>query len=76
MLDFELPPVGFDSLRCQISTLKKAGSGQHRKYLPLIFTEQGVAMLSSVLGSERAVNVNIAVIRNFVESRLKTIAPG
>jgi len=42
------------ALRSQIVTLKK-GRGQHRKYLPYVFTEQGVAMLSSVLNSERAV---------------------
>ncbi|MBI5213164.1 MAG: ORF6N domain-containing protein [Nitrospirae bacterium] len=46
------------TLRSQIVTLKK-GRGQHRKYLPYAFTEQGVAMLSSVLNSERAIEVNI-----------------
>ena len=59
---FELTPEEYDSLRYQIGTLKNEGRGQHRKYLPLVFTEQGVAMLSGVLNSERAVNVNIAVI--------------
>jgi hypothetical protein len=43
--------------------------GQHRKYLPCAFTEQGVAMLSSVLRSERAVEVNIAIMRTFVQLR-------
>ena len=57
-----------DSLRSQIATLKTA-RGQHRKYLPLAFTEQGVAMLSSVLRSERAVQVNIAIMRAFVRLR-------
>ncbi|MCX6878864.1 MAG: ORF6N domain-containing protein [Verrucomicrobia bacterium] len=53
-------------LRSQIVTLKR---GQHRKYLPYAFTEQGVAMLSSVLRSPRAVKVNIAIMRTFVQLR-------
>lgn len=56
------------SLRSQIVTLKK-GRGSHRKYLPYVFTEQGVAMLSSVLNSDRAVQVNIAIMRAFVQMR-------
>jgi phage regulator Rha-like protein len=56
------------ALRSQIVTLKK-GRGEHRKYLPYVFTEQGVAMLSSVLNSERAVQVNIAIMRAFVKLR-------
>ena len=43
--------------------------GKHVKYLPYAFTEQGVAMLSSVLNSERAINVNIAIMRAFVKLR-------
>ncbi len=56
------------SLRSQFVTLK-TGRGQHRKYLPYAFTEQGVAMLSSVLNSERAIHVNIAIMRAFVKLR-------
>jgi ORF6N domain len=56
------------SLRIQIGTLK-SGRGGHRKYLPYVFTEQGAAMLSSVLRSERAVNVNIEIMRAFVRLR-------
>ncbi len=56
------------SLRSQNVTLK-AGRGQHRKYLPFAFTEQGVAMLSSVLRSPRAAQVNIAIMRTFVRMR-------
>jgi phage regulator Rha-like protein len=56
------------ALRSQIVTLK-TGQGQHRKYFPYVFTEQGVAMLSSVLNSERAVEVNIQIIRVFVKLR-------
>jgi uncharacterized protein YjcR len=47
----------------------KAGRGQHRKYLPYAFTEQGVAMLSSVLRSPSAVQVNIEIMRAFVRLR-------
>jgi ORF6N domain len=56
------------SLRSQFVTLD-GGRGQHRKYLPLAFTEQGVAMLSSVLRSGRAVQVNIGIMRAFVQLR-------
>jgi hypothetical protein len=47
----------------------KAGRGQHQKYPPYAFTEQGVAMLSSVLRSKRAVKVNIEIMRAFVRLR-------
>ncbi len=57
-----------ESLRSQLVTLKK-GRGQHTKYLPGVFTEQGVAMLSSVLRSPRAIQVNIAIMRAFVRLR-------
>ncbi len=63
---FELTKEEFDSLRSQIVTLKNTGRGQHSKYLPYAFTEQGVSMLSSVLNSEKAIEVNIAIIRTFV----------
>lgn len=53
----------YNSLRSQFGTLKR---GEHSKYLPYAFTEQGVAMLSSVLNSTRAVQVNIAIMRAFV----------
>ena len=53
-------------LRSQFVTLKR---GQNIKYRPRAFTEQGVAMLSSVLRSQRAVQVNIAIIRAFVRLR-------
>lgn len=55
-----------DSLRSQSVTPKR---GQHRKYLPYAFTEQGVAILSSVLRSPHAVDVNIAIMRTFVQLR-------
>ena len=56
------------ALRSQFVTLKP-GRGQHRKYLPYAFTEQGVAMLSSVLRSPRAIAVNIEIMRAFVRMR-------
>ena len=55
-------------LRSQIATSKKRGRGG-RRYLPYAFTEQGVAMLSSVLNSDRAIDVNIEIMRAFVRFR-------
>ena len=63
---FQLTAGEYESLRCQFGTLKR---GQHSKYLPLAFTEQGVAMLSSVLRSPRAVLVNVEIMRAFVRLR-------
>lgn len=65
---FKLTTEEADSLRSQIATLK-TGRGQHRKYLPLAFTEQGVAMLSGVLKSDRAIEINIMIMRAFVRIR-------
>src|SRR5688572_2657353 len=59
---------GRNSPRSQTVTLD-GGRGRHRKYLPNAFTEQGVAMLSSVLRSQRAVRVNIEIMRAFVQLR-------
>ena len=55
------------ALRCQIGTLDNQGRGRFNKYLPYVFTEQGVAMLSSVLNSERAIQVNIQIMRTFTK---------
>jgi phage regulator Rha-like protein len=65
---FQLTVEEAAALRSQFVTLK-TGRGQHRKYRPYAFTEQGVAMLSSVLHSERAIQVNIAIMRAFVQLR-------
>ena len=65
---FQLKTEETTALRSQFVTLK-TGRGQHRKYRPYVFTEQGVAMLSSVLHSERAIQVNIAIMRAFVQLR-------
>jgi hypothetical protein len=63
---FQLKQEEYESLRFQFGILKK---GQHSKYLPYAFTEQGVAMLSSVLRSKRAVHANIEIMRAFVRLR-------
>jgi hypothetical protein len=65
---FQLTKEEAGSLRFQIGISKPEGRGG-RRYLPFVFTEQGVAMLSSVLNSERAVLVNIAIMRTFVKLR-------
>ena len=78
---FQLTKEEFEGLRFQIETLEnrnslrlqnetlKRGRGQHSKYLPYAFTEQGVAMLSGILHSDKAINMNIAIMRAFVEIR-------
>ena len=65
---FQLNEVEFRSLRSQIVTLEN-GRGRYPKYRPYAFTEQGVAMLSVVLSSDRAVQVSIGIIRVFVKLR-------
>ena len=65
---FQLSKEEVDFLRSHIVTLKR-GRGQHSKYLPYAFTEQGVAMLSSVLRSQRAIRVNIEIMRAFIRLR-------
>ena len=64
---FQLSSREYESLRSQIVTSNKGRGG--RRTLPYAFTEQGVAMLSSVLRSARAVEVNIAIMRTFVQLR-------
>ena len=76
---FELKREEYNSLRSQIGTLKNNNHkmtqnaslkrGEHSKYLPYAFTEHGVAMLSGILNSERAIKVNIAIMRAFVQLR-------
>lgn len=64
---FQLTLEEYYSLRSQIATSKKGKGG--RRYMPFAFTEQGVAMLSSVLNSERAIFVNIQIMRTFIKLR-------
>lgn len=71
---FQLSWEEAETLRSQFVTLNIRTTdiskrGKHIKYLPYAFTEQGVAMLSSVLNSERAIGVNIAIMRAFVRMR-------
>jgi hypothetical protein len=63
---FQLSQEEYNSLRFQFGILEK---GRHSKYLPYAFTEQGVAMLSGVLNSPRAVQVNVEIMRTFVRLR-------
>jgi hypothetical protein len=64
---FQLLNEELENLRCQIGTSSLEYGG--RRYQPYVFTEQGVAMLSSVLRSKRAVQVNVAIMRAFVSLR-------
>lgn len=78
---FQLTQEEWDSIRLQSETVEKGdsirlqnetlntGRGRHTKYLPYVFTEQGVAMLSGILNSDKAINMNIAIMRAFVEVR-------
>ena len=66
---FQLNENEFEVLRCQFVTLNKNGRGQHRKYLPYVFTEQGIAMLSALLKSDIAVSVSVNIMKAFIEMR-------
>ncbi|MBI4946450.1 MAG: ORF6N domain-containing protein [Bacteroidetes bacterium] len=76
---FQLKPNEFESIKFQVEAIKKSSSSQTvmmvlpqnrtDKYLPFAFTEQGVAMLSGVLNSDKAIKMNIAIMRAFVEVR-------
>ena len=63
---FELSQDEYKSIRRQFGTFKK---GEHVKYLPYAFTQEGVAMLSGVLNSARAIQANIQIMRAFVKLR-------
>lgn len=64
---FQLSKEETEALRSQFATSKKGRGG--RRYLPYVFTQEGVAMLSSVLHSRRAIAVNIQIMRVFVKLR-------
>ena len=66
---FQLTEKEMQLLRSQIVTLNKKGRGQHKKYLPYVFTEQGIAMLSALLKNEIAVQISIKIMDAFVEMR-------
>tara|TARA_R110002051_G_scaffold2740_1_gene14583 strand:+ start:1305 stop:1817 length:513 start_codon:yes stop_codon:yes gene_type:complete len=63
---FELTKEEYNTLRTQFATLDNRGRGKHSKYNPFAFTEQGIAMLASVLRSPKAIEVNIQIVRAFV----------
>jgi hypothetical protein len=65
---FQLNEAESASLRSQFATLK-TGRGQHRKYLPYVFTEHGAIMASMILNSPRATEVSVYVVRAFVKLR-------
>ncbi len=64
---FQLTAVESDSLRYQVGTSKTGRGG--RRYLPYVFTEHGVVMLSAVLSSARAVQMSIIIVQTFVRMR-------
>ncbi len=66
---YELTQQEYRFLRSQFATLEKKGRGAYTKYLPFAFTEQGISMLSGVLHSERAIEMNIAIMRAFIAIR-------
>ena len=59
----------YSFLRSQFVTLENTGRGKYSKYLPYAFTEQGVAMLSGIINSPKAIAMNIAIMRAFVQIR-------
>ena len=65
---FRLAATEFDSFRSQFATLKP-GRGQHRKYLPWVFTEHGAIMAATILNSPRALAMSVYVVRAFVKIR-------
>jgi hypothetical protein len=65
---FQLTAEETSSLRSQIATLK-SGRGQHRKYLPYVFTEHGAIMAATILNSPRAIEMSVYVVRAFVQLR-------
>ena len=70
---FQIDEQESASLRLQFATLK-SGRGQHRKYLPLAFTEHGAIMAATLLNSPRATELSVHVVRAFVE--LKALLAG
>ena len=70
---FEISQNEMDALRTQFASLKKTGRGQHIKYPPFAFTEHGVTMLASILNSDKAIEMNIVIVRAFVALRQITL---
>ena len=70
---FELTKEEYDFLRCNFFTLK-SGRGQHSKYLPYAFTQEGIAMLSGLLRTPIAIQVNINIMRAFFQMQQALLA--
>ena len=68
---FQITDSEFELLRCQFVTLNKNGRGQHRKYLPYVFTEHGITMLAGLLKSDIAIDISIKVVNTFIDMRNK-----
>ena len=68
---FQITDSEFELLRCQFVTLNKNGRGQHRKYLPYVFTEYGITMLAGLLKSDIAIDISIKVVNTFIDMRNK-----
>lgn len=66
---FQLTKEEYEFLRCQNVTSKKESGSGGRRYMPYVFTEQGIAMLSAVLKNDVATNVSVNIMRAFVEMR-------
>ncbi len=66
---FELNKEEYNFLRTQFASLENHGRGKYSKYLPFAFTEQGVAMLASILNSPKAIEINISIVRAFIALR-------
>jgi len=73
---FHLAEEEYRSLRCKNFTLNKNGRGQHRKYLPYVFTEYGITMLAGLLKSNVAVSVSIKIVNAFIEMRKFLLSNG
>jgi len=66
---FQITEEEYKSLRCKNFTLNQNGRGQHRKYLPYVFTEYGITMLAGLLKSEVAVNASVKIVNSFIKMR-------
>ncbi|MBR4261395.1 MAG: ORF6N domain-containing protein [Clostridia bacterium] len=73
---FQLTEEEYESLRCKNFTLNKNGRGQHRKYLPYVFTEYGITMLAGLLKSNIAVTASIKIVNTFIEMKKIILATG
>jgi hypothetical protein len=68
---FQLTSAEWDSLRPQFATLKR---GQHRKYLPYVFTEHGAIMAATVLNSSQAISMSLSLVRSFIKLRRSALS--